>query len=288
MKFYVYVHRRKDTNAVFYVGKGCGKRAWKKTTRSDWWKRIEAKYGRTVEIVLTDMSEDDAFKLENELIDFYGRENLCNLTDGGMGGVSPNAETREKMSIAGKGRKRSKETREKMRLASTGRKHTEETKQKIKEKRATQVMISMSENTKRLMSIAKKGKKKTSEHCLAISLGKKGKKIKPMSDETKALLSQIHKGRKHTEESKLKMSEAQRGRVNSPETIAKKTERNRITNQAFRKPVKCSNGMVFGYAGEAESWLRANGFVTAQRSNVSSCCSGHLKTAYGFAWQFVE
>jgi len=288
MKFYVYVHRRKDTNEVFYVGKGCGKRAWKKTTRSDWWKRIEAKYGRTVEIVLTDMSEDDAFKLENGLIDFYGRENLCNLTDGGMGGVSPNAETREKMSVAGRGRKRSEETREKMRAAATGRKHSEQTKQKIKEKRASQVMTSMSEESRKKISVAQKGKKRTPEQCLAISLGKKGKKIKPMSAERLAAFKVMNVGRKHTELARANIAKAQIGKVDSPETIAKKTERNRITNQAFRKPVKCSNGMVFGYAGEAESWLRANGFVTAQRSNVSSCCSGHLKTAYGFTWQFVE
>jgi len=111
--FYVYLHRKKSNNDVFYVGKGFDKRAWKKTSRSEYWKRIENKHGRIVEIVKDGLQENEAFELEKEVIAFYGRKNLCNLNDGGYGGTNPSQETRLKMSIAGKGKIVSEETREK-------------------------------------------------------------------------------------------------------------------------------------------------------------------------------
>lgn len=90
MSFYVYLHRKKTTNEIFYVGKGSGHRAWSTTGRSDLWTRTIKKYGHTVEIVLDDLQEWYAFELEKELIALYGRLNdgkgkLVNMTDGGEG-----------------------------------------------------------------------------------------------------------------------------------------------------------------------------------------------------------
>lgn len=84
-KFYVYAHRRLSDGSIFYIGKGHGKRAWVKSTRGIWWKRVEAKHGRSVHILARELPEICAFSLERSLISFYGRANLVNATDGGEG-----------------------------------------------------------------------------------------------------------------------------------------------------------------------------------------------------------
>lgn len=105
--FYVYVHKRASDGRVFYVGKGSGPRAWSKT-RSKYWHRIVAKHGYTVEIVQSGMEEWWAFELERELIALYGRENLCNLTDGGDGasGAIRTQETKSKIGASKIGKPR--------------------------------------------------------------------------------------------------------------------------------------------------------------------------------------
>ena len=88
MDFYVYLHRKKTTGEVFYVGKGKGKRAWDFVRRSDFWKHVENKHGVDVEIYQNNLQEWYAFELEKNLIALYGRVtdgkgSLVNLTDGG-------------------------------------------------------------------------------------------------------------------------------------------------------------------------------------------------------------
>lgn len=88
-RFYVYLHRRGDNNEVFYVGKGCGKRAIATKGRNSWWTRVYEKYGRVVEYLEKGLTQDDALALEMETILFYRAcgHQLCNLTGGGDGGV---------------------------------------------------------------------------------------------------------------------------------------------------------------------------------------------------------
>jgi len=120
--FYVYVHRRKTDESVFYVGKGYGRRAWSKD-RNKFWHSVAKKHGYTVEIVQYGMLEWWAFEMEIELISYYGRDNLCNMTDGGEGssGTICSEETKLKKSIKSKGRKHSLETLEKMSLIQSNR-----------------------------------------------------------------------------------------------------------------------------------------------------------------------
>jgi hypothetical protein len=98
--YYVYVHRRKSDGRVFYVGKGQGRRANDVRHRSKYWNRIVEKHGLVVDIVHHFSHEPDAFSLERELIAFYGRGNLCNLTDGGEGpsGIKRSEATKKLMS----------------------------------------------------------------------------------------------------------------------------------------------------------------------------------------------
>lgn len=86
-KFYVYLHIRKTDGRIFYVGKGCGNRATSKRHRSDWWWKTVRKHGYDVEIAQKEITEKDAFFLEEWLIAKFRHEDhpLVNLTDGGDG-----------------------------------------------------------------------------------------------------------------------------------------------------------------------------------------------------------
>jgi hypothetical protein len=79
--YYVYQHRRNDTNAVFYVGKGKGYRCNQKTGRNIYWHRVADKHGYSVEKVVADLDEELALLVEHELIDQYKKLNfvLANL-----------------------------------------------------------------------------------------------------------------------------------------------------------------------------------------------------------------
>lgn len=81
--FYVYLHKRKDNDAVFYVGKGKDKRAWSTRSRNNYWNNTVKKYGYTVEIIQGTLTEKEAFDLEINTIAEYGLDNLTNMTIGG-------------------------------------------------------------------------------------------------------------------------------------------------------------------------------------------------------------
>jgi len=73
----IYLH--KDMNGiVFYVGAGSDQRPYDQTQRKEQWHE-RAKHGYTVEIVQINISSrKEALALEDELIEFYGIDNLVN------------------------------------------------------------------------------------------------------------------------------------------------------------------------------------------------------------------
>lgn len=97
-KFYVYTHSRETTGEVFYVGKGCGRRAWKEIGRNDYWHRVRNKHGLAVRVVASGLSEACAFSIERAIIGRLGRDTLTNYTDGGEGtsGAIVSEEARDK------------------------------------------------------------------------------------------------------------------------------------------------------------------------------------------------
>ena len=135
--FYVYLHRKATTGEVFYVGKGYGKRAWS-LRRGLKWQSIVAKHGFVVEIAQFGLQEWAAFELEISLIAYYGRENLCNLTDGGegMSGFKYSDEFKANVSINSQKQFMDSEFREKhskaVALAMTGKKATQKKKDSLK------------------------------------------------------------------------------------------------------------------------------------------------------------
>ncbi len=88
----VYRHIRLDTNQVFYIGMGNEKRAYSKHSRNRYWKHITKSIKWFSEIIIDDLTLSQAQEKEIEFINLYGRKNigkgtLCNLTDGGTGGL---------------------------------------------------------------------------------------------------------------------------------------------------------------------------------------------------------
>lgn len=92
---YVYRHIRLDKNEPFYIGIGSDnsyKRAHKTKSRSFRWKDIAYKIPYRVDIVLDNLTLDEALNKEIELISLYGRIDLgtgilTNMTDGGEGTI---------------------------------------------------------------------------------------------------------------------------------------------------------------------------------------------------------
>ena len=118
-EFYIYVYLRED-GSPYYVGKGKGNRAWKKSGRRC---PPPADSSRIV-IVKESLTETEALTEEIRLIQLHGRKDkgtgcLRNLTDGGDGvsGYIPSAESRAKQSAAITGKKVTPETRAKMSAA---------------------------------------------------------------------------------------------------------------------------------------------------------------------------
>jgi hypothetical protein len=173
---YVYRHIRLDKNEPFYIGIGSDseyKRANTKYFRNNLWNKIVLKTKYEVEILIDDVSWDDACIKEIEFIKLYGRidlENgtLANLTDGGEGtlNVISSAETRLKKSECRKGEKHhlfgkhlSEETKQKLRVKAINRRHTDEVKKRMSEsKKGKKSIWKNPEERKRRISEKAKGR----------------------------------------------------------------------------------------------------------------------------------
>lgn len=86
--YYTYAHFTADTNELFYIGKGKGRRFNQTTQRSDWWKSIVKKHGFISKKLSNFQQEMDAYEHEVFLISCF-RDlgyKLCNMNDGGNGG----------------------------------------------------------------------------------------------------------------------------------------------------------------------------------------------------------
>lgn len=132
---YLYRHIRLDKNEPFYIGIGSDfiyKRANSKNGRNIIWNRIVSKSDYEVEIIMDNLTWEEACEKEKEFIKLYGRIDnkgiLCNLTDGGEGsiGVVVSESSRLKKSIKLKNIPLSEEHKKKISISNKGKKKSYE------------------------------------------------------------------------------------------------------------------------------------------------------------------
>ncbi len=191
-RFYAYVHRKADTGQVFYVGKGCGRRATSKQ-RNGYWKVLAKKHGHCVQIVASGLTESQALWHERVLILMYRSINvpLANLTDGGEGssGHVDSEETRRRKSESAKGRRMSAEAIAKSAAFHRGRKRSPETLARISAALKGMKQPPRDEAYRRKLSIALTGRTISDAARAAMSAANKGKPKKPQSPEHRAKIA---------------------------------------------------------------------------------------------------
>lgn len=181
--FYVYQHRRADTNAIFYVGKGHGNRcSYKHGRNAKWSETIKNAGGFTFDIIISDIDEDLALLAEVELIDKYRRLGflLTNATIGGEGvvGLKHSADAKRRMSEAKKGKTSPRK----------GVKLSPEACAKISAVQKGVPKPKRSPEHQEKINAVNRGSKRNEESRLKMSLAKKGKPKGPLSEATKAKL----------------------------------------------------------------------------------------------------
>jgi hypothetical protein len=257
--FYVYEHIRKDTGAIFYVGKGHGNRANHPYKRNAYWKNVVNKAnGFTVNYVAKNVDEELSLLCEMERINQLKKlgYKLTNATNGGEG--------------------------------ISGYQHTKESKEKIGQYVATRIGANNPNYGKKQSAetIAKRvakmtgelhpfyGKAHTEETRLKISENRKGKLIgadnpffgKTHTEENKKKMSAPHKGAKRSEKVKYNMS------VGSLKVAHKHKN---------AKPVFCiTNGIFYRTINEAAREL------DLQRQCVRMVCMGNLKQTGGYIFEW--
>ena len=164
-------------------------------------------------------------------------------------GFSPTAETRLKISIAGKGKKRSAETRALMKITNS-RPVSQETVAKMiatrKENQIGKPKRKLSDKQKGILLESRIGAKHTDEAKARIGAASAGRVF---SEESKQKMRESGTGRVTSEESKTKISAANKGRKRTPEMCARMSEQRK-----GRKP------------------------TPEARANLSAACKGHVKT----------
>ena len=127
--FILYRHIRPDKDQVFYIGIGTHTRSVDfRRARNRHWQHIFEKNNRQieVEVMLDELTWNEACKLEKWWIAFYGRADLkrgalCNMTDGGDGTAGPKSlESTAKRIAKITGRPLSKEHKNKLRESKLG------------------------------------------------------------------------------------------------------------------------------------------------------------------------
>lgn len=264
---YVYRHIRLDSNEPFYIGVGSDtnyKRAFLKHKRSKFWNEIVNKAPYEVEIMLDDLTLEEACEKEKEFIRLYGRKELkqgtlVNLTDGGDGRFGSVMSDKEKKRLSEYmkgntytlGRHMPDEEKERRRIASTGKKHSEAA-------------------------------------CLKIRKIHKGKVV---SEETKKKLSESHKGYVMPQSQKDKIRIASTGRVKSAETIRKScaAQKGRIISVEHRRKLSSSHAVFSDNQIKEIRRLSESGLSHVKISRIYNCSAISIHCIVRFkTYKYVE
>lgn len=261
--FYVYEHRRLDTGAVFYVGKGSGGRLKVTQHRSPHWNNVASKAGWSARIVFRSEDEELVLLVEQELIRKRRMEGtaLVNLTDGGegMSGYKFPKEVIDRRSASQRGQKRPA-----ISTALRGLPKSPEHRAKLAEshrgmKASHQTRIRMSETRKGRAS-PMLGKFHSLESRQRISSAVSGER-NPFhgnrhSIETKRRLSELNLGKKLSEETRQRMSETRRGEKNHRfgVSISQEQKARQIASLKARPLLVCPHCGKGANEGNARRW----------------------------------
>jgi len=141
-KFYTYAYLRQD-GTPYYIGKGCGKRAYKRQGHT-----VCVPTRERILFLKRNLSEEEAIKHEIYMIAVLGRKDLGtgrlrNLTDGGDGvsGRVWTEEQRKNQSEKHTGKKMSDDARRKMSESKRGRKFSPEHRRRMSEGQRRRVRV---------------------------------------------------------------------------------------------------------------------------------------------------
>lgn len=118
--FYTYAHIRKDTGQIFYIGKGSGRRMYRKDARNAHWHNVVKKSGYEPILLSEWQTEQEAYAHEKFLIECFSKS-LVNQSQGGDGNNAQGG-----LSFAGK--KHTEQAKQKCRLANLGKPKSEQSK----------------------------------------------------------------------------------------------------------------------------------------------------------------
>lgn len=245
--YYVYALIDPTTNTPFYIGKGKNDRCYshlKETEESTEniykFRKIRSIRSAGLEIIVrklhTDLDEETAYAIEEQLIELYGRKieredgiltNICaSNRPPVLTGIPKTEEARRNMSLAQKGRKLSLEHIQKIKEANKNRVYKLHTAESIEK-----------------MRLAKKGKIFTTEHRENLSKSHKGKRVgvdnhffgKQHTEETKKIMSEKLTGKIRTDEFKQNLSNLYKGKPKGP--MSEETKR-KISETKRRNKMK--------------------------------------------------
>lgn len=253
-KYYVYEWIIKDTEEVFYVGKGCRER-WKTRKRENrFFMNMLNSHECDVRKVKVNLTEQEAFDLEIKLIAYY-RSNtnfrLTNVQDGGenpptfYGDESPTKRPEVKAKIGMSNRKRyeenpglRKEISQRMKVFCNSNKG-----KAIVSKRSNQIMANPAIRHK-------------------ISESNKAYYTSEMRDARSEMMKKIYL------------------------TIEMRNKVTGINNGASRRVAQCDlDGNVIS---EFDTMKMAGDKTGISFKNISKAARGHRKTAGGYIWKFVD
>ena len=190
-KYYVYGYIRLDTNTYFYIGKGKDNRYLRLDNRKQHFMNIYNKVDCVVEILRDNLTEDEAFQLEVDVIydlvfnegysiDIKGIKknsngcHLVNCTWGGEGtsglSIKQSQETIDRRVTKNTGKKRTNEQKE--RLSKSRQKRLRENPSELEKLKTCRIGYVTSDETKRKLSELKKGRKQSKEQIQAVKDGK--------------------------------------------------------------------------------------------------------------------
>lgn len=284
-KFYVYLHRRKSDGSVFYVGKGSGRRAWVFEKRNSYWARVFNKHGCEVDIFKDNMPEVCAFTLEKIMIAQYGIDSLCNITSGGDGNPTKKVWCSNGMSF------------ESITLAAdwvaswnNGKANIGHISDCANGKLNSSYGLNWSFDD--LVGEPKNRKELLSGVITVPVYCSNGMVFKSVTSARDYLISIGHSNASTGSISVASRKEGSScygfswSKTSVPE---KPVGKGAVLARHFGKPIVCSNGSRFNSITEAETWVRIQtGNTKASRSNISMCCSGKGKTAYGYKWKYAD